>query len=429
MLNVRDDIPDDNSTSIVITGDWSPGSGEFSASLKQQGSAYFGDIMEDFRESQLCVTNIETVLSDHDPLLKKSARKIVTEPDLAKLLNDLNIGLACLANNHIMDGGPSGLGDTIDCLNKIGIPTIGAGFMPEDVYKPFLHELNGSRVALFNVAEGEEACEKYNDGVGAAYIESFHFLKQLKKYKDLGFYIIVICHAGVEFLPTPAPYIKELFCSLLDEGADLIVGHHPHVPQGFEIYKDKPIFYSLGNFAMWNENRRHYEYESYMIKLKISVDQLLSIEFVPYKIDRTKLKKLPLDKFEKLLGELNDLLKNRAQMIWEGYLYRNSIEARYLKQLALWPFNSKHLRHSQVNYHMSLNQKYIHLESFSTNLGISDEVGAILDCWGISTKNLLLAKCMRFLENRFSIFLSCLVKGKSLLRYMRNSIFRIGKSS
>ena len=92
LLNVRDDIPDDNSTSIVITGDWSPGSGEFSASLKQQGSAYFGDIMEDFRESQLCVTNIETVWSDHDPLLKKSARKIVTEPDLAKLLNDLNIG-------------------------------------------------------------------------------------------------------------------------------------------------------------------------------------------------------------------------------------------------------------------------------------------------------------------------------------------------
>ena len=105
--------------------------------------------------------------------------------------------------------------------------------------------------------------EKYNNNIGASFIESYKVIDQIRFYKSKGYLVILISHAGVEFIPTPPPYIKEIYKNFVNEGADLVVGHHPHVPQGFEIYKNAAIFYSIGNFTVWRRNLRKNCYHSF----------------------------------------------------------------------------------------------------------------------------------------------------------------------
>ena len=102
--------------------------------------------------------------------------------------------------------------------------------------------------------------------------------------------MILIAHAGVEYIPTPPPYIKKIFKNFADQGVDLIVGHHPHVSQGFEIYKNCPIFYSLGNFTMWRNNLRKNCYESFFLNIEIQDNILSTINMIPFKIKKNGLK-------------------------------------------------------------------------------------------------------------------------------------------
>ena len=141
-----------------------------------------------------------------------------------------------------MDNGELGLKNTIKNLKKYKINHVGASFLQNQIYEPFLFKKKNQKIGIINTSEGEEANEKYNNHVGASDIESYKVIDQIRKLKSDGYFTIIIVHAGVEYIPCPPPYIKSIYKNFVEEGADLVVGHHPHVPQGFEIYKNVPIF-------------------------------------------------------------------------------------------------------------------------------------------------------------------------------------------
>ena len=152
-----------------------------------------------------------------------------------------------LANNHMMDFGEEGLAETKSRLEARGIPFVGAGDLATAM-KPMILEESDKKIGVIACAElqfgmAEEGCV----GVAPMGTWLFEAIRQLKQEVDV---VIVSCHAAVEMIPVPSPRLCEFYHALIDAGASIIHGHHAHVPQGWETYKEGTIFYGLGNFLV-----------------------------------------------------------------------------------------------------------------------------------------------------------------------------------
>ncbi len=152
-----------------------------------------------------------------------------------------------LANNHTMDFGPQGLMNTIRILDSLGIGHCGAGNNLESARIPFEKTVNGVKIAFFcysNTLPKSYWADSSKPG-------TVHGIEKVIK-EDLensdADYKIMVFHWSAELLDTPKKYQRILAHYAIDHGADLVVGHHPHVVQTVEFYKNKPIFYSVGNF-------------------------------------------------------------------------------------------------------------------------------------------------------------------------------------
>ncbi|OWK27023.1 MAG: AmmeMemoRadiSam system protein B [Parcubacteria group bacterium GW2011_GWA2_38_13b] len=198
------------------------------------------------------------------------------EPSAAKLLFQNNITLVNLANNHSLDCYEKGLNDTRENLDKYGISYFGGGHSLENGY--IIKKVGSQKAAFIGI----------DDTVGAIDLNDFYpMIKKLKSDND---YLAVNIHWGYEYAQTPSDTQKKIAYQLIDNGADVIFGHHPHVVQSLEIYKNKPIFYSLGNFI--------FDQLGEETNKGIGVGAVLKKEFqqfyvFPYKILDTQPKLLP----------------------------------------------------------------------------------------------------------------------------------------
>lgn len=163
-----------------------------------------------------------------------------------------NNGFSCLmlANNHICDYGEIALNDTIESAKELFL-IAGAGSWSES-YKPLILEKDNKTLAIVNLAELQcgVLCDSLIDSElrGCAWINHpyvYSIITEVKKECD---YVIAVTHAGLENVEIPLPEWRERYRQLIDYGCDAIIGAHPHICQGYEIYHDKPIVYSLGNF-------------------------------------------------------------------------------------------------------------------------------------------------------------------------------------
>lgn len=166
-----------------------------------------------------------------------------------------------LANNHMMDFREEGLRQTQTFLNAKGYAFAGAGRTEEEARKPMLLEENGMRIAVFSCCESQFGLATPKSvGVASMGVWLYEGIRSVKADNEAD-RVIVSCHASSEFCPWPSPELRVFYHSLIDAGADVIHGHHSHVPQGWETYKGKPIFFGLGNFvvdpAMWLANPNH----------------------------------------------------------------------------------------------------------------------------------------------------------------------------
>ena len=163
-----------------------------------------------------------------------------------------NKGFNCLmlANNHICDYGEEALRDTIRSAKDLFLTT-GAGNWAES-YKPLFLEKENKSIAIINLAELQcgVLCDDLSGGekLGCAWINHPSVFNIVTEAKNRFDYVIAVTHAGLENVEIPLPEWRERYRQLIDYGCDAIIGGHPHICQGYEIYQNKPIVYSLGNF-------------------------------------------------------------------------------------------------------------------------------------------------------------------------------------
>ncbi|WP_372635887.1 CapA family protein [Cohnella sp.] len=167
-------------------------------------------------------------------------------------VKDAGFDFLSLANNHTLDYGWQGLSDTMDALDDAGLKHAGSGNDDKEAFEPSYIEVKGMSVAFVSVTRVvpvvEWKADKNRPGVAEAYSpdRAAAAIKEAKKNADL---VVVMVHWGKERNDRPVAHQTDLAHRFVDAGADLVIGSHPHVLQGFESYKGKWIAYSLGNFV------------------------------------------------------------------------------------------------------------------------------------------------------------------------------------
>ncbi len=207
-----------------------------------------------------------------------------TDPKSIEGLKFAGFNILSIANNHIMNFGKSGLENTIKNLDDNNILHAGAGMSLENIYKPAIKEIKGIKFAFLAYTYNSDKRKlSKEDFYGVANMNIEKMKSEVQKAKLEADVVIVSMHAGTEYRTTANKSQKDFAYAAIDAGADLVVGHHPHVVETVEKYKGKYILYSLGNFVfdqMWSDETRLGAIAEIIFKGK-EVD---NIKFTPVKI-------------------------------------------------------------------------------------------------------------------------------------------------
>lgn len=231
---------------------------------------------------------------------------------LVPVLKELNFSIFSLANNHILNFGNDGLFKTMELLNNAGISTVGAGKDEKEAYNFKIIEKNGIKFAF--LAYNDKDVAPFNSGAkenqaGTALIDFEKMKDAIQKAKKLVNFVIVSMHAGNEYQFEPNNSQIDLAHEAIDNGADLVIGHHPHVIQPIEKYKNGYIFYSLGNFVfdqMWSNETR----EAIALRIIFTPQNIKTIQIYPLIIENYSQPKIinsfnEPEHFKNIISKLN----------------------------------------------------------------------------------------------------------------------------
>jgi gamma-polyglutamate biosynthesis protein CapA len=200
----------------------------------------FEKILNYLKTFDYVIANLEGPISDKGVKVG-SKYSFRMKPDVAEALSKANINIVNLANNHIFDYGKVAFEDTLKNLEKNNIKHIG------NSYKPLIIEKEGVKIGFLGFSDFLKHLEVKEGKIGIAIVNS-NLSEIIKKAKEKVDILIVSFHWGEEYKKIANERQRKIAKIAIDSGADLVIGHHPHIIQNIEKYKDKFIFYSLGNF-------------------------------------------------------------------------------------------------------------------------------------------------------------------------------------
>ena len=340
-------------------------SGDFAPLLDQK------DLVDDpfqgvnhlLEDCDLHITNLECPFTRSDAPIEKTGPSLRADPRHIDLLRQARVDLACMANNHIFDYGERGILDTIEVCKQNNIETPGIVNRPDGMDHSLVKEVKGKRIAFVNLCEHEFSVRApgligangYDD------IEAFYHIRSLRKEVS---YLVVLYHGGNEYYPLPNPGLKKTFHYLADLGADAVIGHHTHVLGGYEIYRGKPLVYSLGNFFFPSDNEPEEWYTGMICMLEMG--EVVKLNFFPilqcrggYEIvlPDEPLRKEIMEKVEKLSFQISN--DETLAEEWDRYtqgqgsgmtrflLHSSRLERYLLRSSALCRLSEKYFRTSQ----------------------------------------------------------------------------------
>ncbi|SHE10001.1 bifunctional 2',3'-cyclic nucleotide 2'-phosphodiesterase/3'-nucleotidase precursor protein [Chlamydia abortus] len=226
--------------------------------LSAHGYEYpYQDVRELLQKPDLTIANLETPITDRGTAEKDKTYIYRSSPEVLPAFKEAGFDLVNLANNHTMDYGVEGLLDTLGHLDEQGILRVGAGRDADEAFQPVIVEKNGLKIAFLGftkvVPDASWKAGLASPGLADTY-SHIRPVREIEKAKEQADLVIVIAHWGEERKDHPNQEQIDLAHRYIDAGADLIIGGHPHVLQGFEQYKGKWIAYSLGNFIFTTNN-------------------------------------------------------------------------------------------------------------------------------------------------------------------------------
>lgn len=338
---------------------------------------FVSDELKDLIQScDLKVVNFEVPLRPDITLPPQKYERFWQNDDAPGFLQNLGFNLFSIANNHAFDWGEEGFKKTKAAL---GDAAFGAGTY-EEAYKVKVVEVNGKKIGFmalsFAAYTGVFDDVMNREGLGCAYINDLkvnHDIIEAKKNVD---YLFILPHDGIEYIDVPLPETMARYRDFIDYGADGVIGSHPHCPQGWEEYKGKPIFYSLGNFLFNSKdgydyrawNRPHW-YEGLCVVMSISDGELSweplntrNVDNVGIEIDQAEERERHNEYLRELLGnrekyesvlkkECERLVKEKEMPIVDMTFHKETIKACTKLLLKNW---IKLIRKQQISNDFSL---------------------------------------------------------------------------
>ena len=271
--------------SLIAVGDISYSRG-VERIIKKKANLYypFLKIANYLKTADVVFGNLETPITS-GPEMPNFSISFRSNPGTEQALKQANFSILSLANNHIPDFGPQGLLNTLRYLEKANIKYAGAGENNLAANKPVYITRKGIKLAFLAYNDPSVVPSYYEakpGQPGTAFMRLEPMTQTIRSIKTSAAadFIIVSMHAGVEYAYEPNQSQIKFAHAAIDAGADLVIGHHPHVVQTMEQYKGKFIFYSLGNF-IFDQPQRQITKEALTIRIHFTRRKIKKIELIP----------------------------------------------------------------------------------------------------------------------------------------------------
>lgn len=275
--------------------------------IDAKGADYpWGGVAPTLARADIAMVNLECCVSTRGTPYDKTWTFRARPSSLDGLVH-AGVDIVSLANNHSEDYGSDALLDTIAYLDQRGVAHVGAGANKDEAWRPVVLEAGGYKVGFLAgtvfypeewtpTAQRPGICSARDIGALAAAVA------KLREQVD---YVVVSLHWGVEGDSNPDAFQRRCGRALIDAGADLVIGHHPHVLQGIEVYKGKAIVYSLGNFVFTHSSRR--SQDSGIVLATFDEEGLAALRFLPVFTDDCRPVLETGEDYERMLADMNTL--------------------------------------------------------------------------------------------------------------------------
>jgi poly-gamma-glutamate synthesis protein (capsule biosynthesis protein) len=231
--------------------------GSGTQTFKRVGYDYpFSATAAELKTGDITIGNLESPIARRGKEFVNKKYRFRSAPQAAAALKNAGFSIVTLANNHMMDFGRTALAETRRHLDRAGISYAGAGESLYDARKGAIITVKGIRVAFlaYSLTLPEEFyATATQPGTAPGY--SLLYREDIAEARKVADYVVVSFHWGTELKDMPNPYQVTAAHSAIDAGADVVLGHHPHVLQGIECYRKGVILYSLGNFAFGSSSK------------------------------------------------------------------------------------------------------------------------------------------------------------------------------
>ena len=359
-------------TSIVFTGDI--GFDRYMDKRWEDDNLLAKPVLDFFHSADHVVANVEGALIDAVDDGSRGVFFHSMNPAATKVLKNMHADIWSIGNNHTMDAGREGVISTRKIAAELGCRTIGAGLNEVEASEPvYLDEAGG--IGMFCVSYMNECIPATATEPGIFRWDDLDYIKRrIDEIKAKCRWCVVVSHGGEEFTSLPSPYTRDRYLKFLELGADVVVGHHPHVPENYELFDDgKAIFYSLGNFIFDTNYQRVHLYTDVGVLLKlIFTEDKLDFDAMGIRIVRgdERIDQAPLpDVFTNIPAEeyallaplsakafvMEDMRKmiyleperftDAPQEVWDGYFFSTEpdgyFEGAHMDFNAIVPYSKK----------------------------------------------------------------------------------------
>lgn len=236
-------------------------------------------LLNEMLSADMTVINEEFPFSTRGTPMEDKQFTFRVNPSYVNIFKESGVDMASLANNHALDYGTDALTDSFTTLDKAGIFYSGAGNSRERASKPYITKWNNKSIGVLSASRvipvADWNIDNRSPGLLCTY-DSTALVNSIKAAKKQCDFVAVYVHWGVERENMPQEYQQELAKAYINAGADLVIGSHPHVPQGVEYYNGKPIIYSLGNY-IFNTNME----SAYAVKCTLDDKLKPTIQLIP----------------------------------------------------------------------------------------------------------------------------------------------------
>ena len=304
---------------IAAGGDLMLDRGASDILFRQGPAGIFGGTAAMLESADLALVNLEGVISRRGERVPKSFNFRFV-PEVAPALKNAGIDAVLHANNHIFDYGETAFLDSLSWLAEAEVGIVGAGHDIEEASEPFVFKRGDDTCRVFGIAsfprerngwDGASAAA-LPDRPGMLHAERGGAEKIIAKLSppESDTLDIILFHGGVEWSRRPDAATRKLYTDLVDAGADLVIGSHPHIVQGFEWVHGKPIFWSLGNYVFGGMENTEGGEEGLFIRLGFLDGRLLYMEPFALTLTHTVTSIAPPEKLETFYSRSRALAGN-----------------------------------------------------------------------------------------------------------------------